>query len=107
MLNQQQFVGPLIGLGGSNGLPAADHHAEYQRSRDGGGGNNSVFAKAFFDELEQNDALLAAPQLYLRVKDRVTVAAKSVDFFQEPDFKTIKAAGHEVGDFFFVPKTLR
>lgn len=74
---------------------------------DGGGGNNSVFAKAFFDELEQNDGLLAAPQLYLRVKDRVTVAARAVDFQQEPDFKTIKAAGHEVGDFFFVPKALR
>ena len=47
---------------------------------DGGGGNNSVFAKAFFDELEQNDALLAAPQLYLRVKERVTLAARAVDF---------------------------
>jgi uncharacterized protein len=74
---------------------------------DGGGGNNSVFAKAFFDELEQNKDLLAAPQLYLKVKDRVTLAAQAVDFDQEPDFKTIKAAGHEVGDFFFVPKELR
>jgi len=74
---------------------------------DGGGDNNSIFAKAFFDELEQNQDLLAAPQLYLKVKDRVTVAARAVDFEQEPDFKTIKAAGHEVGDFFFVPKDLR
>lgn len=74
---------------------------------DGGGGSHSVFAKAFFDELENNDDLLAAPQLYLRVRDRVEVAAQSMDFQQEPDFKTIKAAGHEVGDFFFVPSDLR
>jgi len=51
--------------------------------------------------------LLTAPELYVRVKDRVTVAARAVDFHQEPDFKTIKAAGHEVGDFFFVPTELR
>lgn len=74
---------------------------------DGGGGNNSVFAKAFFDELEQNESLLGAPQLYLRVKERVTLAAQLVDYEQEPDLKTIKAAGHEVGDFFFVPTALR
>jgi len=74
---------------------------------DGGGGNSSVFARAFFDELENNEGLLAAPQLYLRVKDRVADAASRVEFNQEPDFKTIKAAGHAVGDFFFVPTTLR
>lgn len=74
---------------------------------DGGGQGHSVFAKAFFDELEQNADLLTAPELYVRVKDRVTVAAEAVDFQQEPDFKTIKAAGHEVGDFFFVPTELR
>ena len=74
---------------------------------DGGGGNNSVFAKAFFDELESNEGLLAAPQLYMRVKNRVATAAQAMNFQQVPDFKTIKAAGHEVGDFFFVPKGLR
>ncbi len=74
---------------------------------DGGGGSHSVFAKAFFDELEENDSLLAAPQLYQRVKARVALATQAMDFEQVPDFKTIKAAGHEVGDFFFVPKELR
>ncbi len=74
---------------------------------DGGGGRNSVFAKAFFDELQDNDDLISAPQLYVNVKDRVTAAAQAVDFDQQPDFKTIKAAGHEVGDFFFVPTALR
>ena len=74
---------------------------------DGGGSGHSVFARAFLDELENNDGLLAAPELYVRVKDRVTEAARTYDFEQVPDFKTIKSAGHEVGDFFFVPQASR
>ncbi len=73
---------------------------------DGGGGGHSVFARAFLDELESNAGLMAAPDLYLRVKTRVETAAATMHFDQKPDFKTIKAAGHEVGDFFFVPKSL-
>ncbi len=74
---------------------------------DGGGDGHSVFARAFFDELEANDRLMAAPELYLSVKSRVTERAAAMDFAQTPDLKTIKAAGHEVGDFFFVPAALR
>lgn len=70
---------------------------------DQGGEGHSVFAKALFDELEANDELLSSPELYLRVRDRVQAAAAEMDFEQIPEFKTIKAAGHEVGDFFFVP----
>jgi len=73
---------------------------------DVGGAGHSVFARAFLDELENNQTLIAAPELYRRVRDRVTSAAAAQDFEQKPDFKTIKAAGHEIGDFFFVPKTL-
>ncbi len=74
---------------------------------DGGGGSHSVFARAFLDELEANTNLLPGPELFLRVQDRVRLAAAAVDFEQRPEFKTIKAAGHEVGDFFFVPANLR
>ncbi|MCP5184948.1 MAG: caspase family protein [Pseudomonadales bacterium] len=73
---------------------------------DGGGEGHSIFARAFLDELETNDRLLAAPELYLHVRDRVRDKAGAMDFQQKPDFKTIKAAGHEVGDFFFVPREL-
>ncbi len=74
---------------------------------DEGGGEHSVFAKAFFDELERNDGLLPSPELFLRVRDNVEAAASDLAFDQAPEFKTIKAAGHEVGDFFFVPTDLR
>jgi uncharacterized protein len=73
---------------------------------DVGGGNNSVFARAFLEELEANkDSILAAPELFSRIRKRVTVAAANNKFVQTPEFKSIKGAGHEVGDFFFVPKT--
>ncbi len=74
---------------------------------DGSGNGHSVFANAFLDELEANTTLLPGPQLFLRIQDRVRAAAAEVDFDQRPEFKTIKAAGHEVGDFFFVPAELR
>jgi uncharacterized protein len=73
---------------------------------DGGAGNHSIFARAFLDALQNNNGILAAPELYLQVRDRVQAAAAGVAFEQRPEFKTIKSAGHEVGDFFFVPKGL-
>jgi hypothetical protein len=33
--------------------------------------------------------------------------AAAIKFEQTPEFKTIKSAGHEVGDFFFVPVATR
>lgn len=72
---------------------------------DTGGGRNSVFAQAFLDELETNQGVLAAPELFARVSKRVATVAARNKFVQKPEFKSIKGAGHEVGDFFFVPKS--
>jgi hypothetical protein len=71
---------------------------------DTSGNGNSVFANAFVDELEANNELLTTPALFLRIRDRVSEAASRQNFDQEPELKAIKRAGHEVGDFFFVPK---
>lgn len=70
---------------------------------DVGGSGNSVFARAFIDELEDNDGLMTTPALFLRLRDRVVDAAQQQDFAQEPEIKALRHAGHEVGDFFFVP----
>jgi hypothetical protein len=72
-----------------------------------GSGTNSVFASAFLEELENNNDLMSGPGLFLRIRDRVEQAAQRLNFNQRPQFKTIKSAGHEVGDFFFVPVALR
>ncbi len=74
---------------------------------DNGGGGNSVFAQAFIGELESNQGILAAPELFTRISKRVETDAAQNRFVQKPEFKSIKGAGHEVGDFFFVPKDLK
>ena len=73
---------------------------------DNGGGQNSVFAKAFIDTLQNNERLLTGPEIFQQVKTRVLKSAQQLHFKQEPAYKTIKEAGHEVGDFFFVPKSI-
>ena len=72
---------------------------------DGVGGNHSIFTQAFIDVLKNNEQVLSGPQLYMQIRDKVVNAAKQVNFDQDPVYKTIKGAGHEVGDFFFVPKS--
>jgi uncharacterized caspase-like protein len=74
---------------------------------DTGGGGNSVFAQAFITELEANQGILAAPELFTRISKRVEADAARNKFVQKPEFKSIKGAGHEVGDFFFVPKDIK
>ncbi|MEL6215460.1 MAG: peptidase C14, partial [Pseudomonadota bacterium] len=73
---------------------------------DVGGSGNSVFARAFIDELEANNGLMTTPSLFLRLRDRVVSAAAEQDYSQEPEIKALRRAGHEVGDFFFVPRSL-
>jgi hypothetical protein len=70
---------------------------------DTGGEGNSVFARAFLDALESNRDVLSAPALFARLQSRVKAAASRTGFHQVPEFKAIKGAGHEIGDFFFVP----
>ncbi len=74
---------------------------------DNGGGANSVFALAFIGELEANQGILSAPELFSRIAKRVEADAAQNKFVQKPEFKSIKGAGHEVGDFFFVPRDLK
>jgi uncharacterized protein len=68
-----------------------------------GSGGNSVFARAFLDELDANQGILSTPELFSRIRKRVEIAAAHNKFVQTPEFKSIKSAGHEIGDFFFVP----
>jgi hypothetical protein len=74
---------------------------------DTGGGGNSVFAHAFIAELEANQGILPTPELFSRISKRVESGAAQNEFVQKPELKSIKGAGHEVGDFFFVPKDLK
>jgi len=70
---------------------------------DKGGGNHSVFAKAFLDVLTSNTEILEAQRLGLEVAARVSYAASNALVEQDPQYAPIRYAGHEAGDFLFVP----
>ncbi|MCV6613812.1 MAG: caspase family protein, partial [Cellvibrionaceae bacterium] len=70
---------------------------------DNGNNGHSVFANALLQKLRSNKTILTAPELFMGVLDRVSESAAKYDFLQQPEYKSIKGAGHEVGDFFFVP----
>jgi len=70
---------------------------------DSGGGQHSVFSKMLIDTLKTNQQVLSAPALFSKIKPAIEQRAKQNNFLQVPEFKTIREAGHEVGDFFFVP----
>lgn len=71
---------------------------------DQGGGQHSVFAAAFLEVLNGNADILEGQRLYRAVSERVTTSAAAASIEQIPQFAPIKFAGHEAGDFFFVPK---
>ncbi|WP_420468759.1 caspase family protein [Panacagrimonas sp.] len=73
---------------------------------DGGGDGHSVFARAFLDALQSNRGILASQQLFSGIVDRVRGSEAQKQQAQQPEFKSIKGAGHEVGEFFFVPTAL-
>ncbi|HET7204183.1 MAG TPA: caspase family protein [Steroidobacteraceae bacterium] len=74
---------------------------------DEAGQGNSVFARAFIDVLTMNQGVMSAPSLFAQLQGRVKSAAARTGFRQVPEFKAVKGAGHELGDFFFVPVATR
>ena len=73
---------------------------------DSEGAENSVFARRLTEVLETNPAgHMPAFQLFAQIRTRVQAASAHSSIVQHPEFKSIKAAGHELGDFFFVPRS--
>jgi len=71
---------------------------------DSGGGRHSIFARVLIEVLEQNREVLEGQRIFREVAARVTWAAEGTNFEQVPQYAPIKFAGHESGDFFFVPQ---
>lgn len=71
---------------------------------DAGGEGNSVFARALLDILSAQDEVLEGRRLYLELAERVATFAARAGGDQVPEYAPIKFAGHEGGDFFFVPE---
>ena len=66
---------------------------------DGGGSGHSVFAKAFLDALNENSEVLEGQVLFGKVRRSVIVNSA-----QTPEYSDIRNAGHDGGDFLFVPR---
>ena len=65
---------------------------------DGRGGSHSAFASAFLAVLRENQGVLDTSTLFERMKRPIMLAAD-----QTPELADIRRAGHEGGDFLFVP----
>lgn len=70
---------------------------------DNGAPGHSVFASVLIETLENNNEILSGPQLFAAIDDKVRKRSAANGFEQEPEYKAIKGARHELGDFFFVP----
>ena len=68
---------------------------------DKGGGGHSVFAKAFLEALGENGDVLEGQKLFERVRGQVALDAP-----QTPQYADIREAGHEDGEFLFIPVNL-
>jgi uncharacterized caspase-like protein len=71
---------------------------------DSAGGDHSIFTKAFIDVLQGNGAILEGFKLYTEVYKRVKEMAANLSVDQDPQYAPIKYAGHEAGEFFFLPR---
>jgi hypothetical protein len=70
---------------------------------DTGTGKHSFFARAFLNALEDNNRLLEAQQLFRQITSSLALAAIDAPIAQVPEYSPIQFAGHETGDFFFLP----
>ncbi len=71
---------------------------------DGGGGKHSVFANAFLKVLSENDQPILGQDLATSVQQQVSIGSKAQDFNQVPQYGPLQLAGHESGDYVFVPR---
>ncbi|MDH4009732.1 MAG: hypothetical protein OEU55_03395, partial [Desulfobacterales bacterium] len=64
----------------------------------GGVGMHSVFATAFLDALKDNKDILDGAQLFNKLRRPVMLNSD-----QTPEYSDIRKAGHEGGEFLFIP----
>jgi uncharacterized caspase-like protein len=112
------FSGMLLrrgtGFDRANGQSNPDRHAlirrlATKRSRtvltsgglepvlDSGGGQHSVFTKAFLNTLHENQGIMEGTRLFQTLRELVVYNAD-----QTPEYAPVEKAGHEGGDFIFV-----
>lgn len=70
---------------------------------DAGSGEHSIFAAILLDVLDKNNEILEANRLYRKIRDRVAKISRQSGLEQVPQYAANIHAGHESGDFLFIP----
>lgn len=68
------------------------------------GSGLSLFAKAFVQFLERNREAIPSVQVFSTIGPEVMKATSAIGYPQQPQWGPITGAGHETGDFWFIPK---
>ncbi|MBC7956864.1 MAG: caspase family protein, partial [Cytophagales bacterium] len=71
---------------------------------DGGAGRNSLFASSLLDVLAAVREPIETRRLFDSLAARFSLRAMRLKVQQKPQYAPIRFAGHEAGDFIFVPK---
>jgi hypothetical protein len=71
---------------------------------DVGSGNHSYFARAFLNVLRDNNKLIEAQRVFREVSTSLALNAVDSPVPQVPQYAPIRFAGHESGEYFFLPK---
>ena len=64
-----------------------------------------MFAKSLLTVLRKLDDVTEGQRVYRQVSAQVAFQATRYEVEQVPEYAPIKYAGHEAGDFLFIPKT--
>lgn len=70
------------------------------------GSKHSIFAARFLDVLKHNTTVLEGYELFYQVQKHVADAASALDTYQIPRYAPMQHAGHQAGEFFFVPASI-
>ncbi|MET0333574.1 MAG: caspase family protein [Rhizobacter sp.] len=71
---------------------------------DGGAGRNSLFASSLLDVLGAVNEPIETRRMFDALSARFSLRAQRLKVQQKPQYAPIRFAGHEAGDFIFVPK---
>lgn len=71
---------------------------------DGGAGRNSLFASSLLEVLEAVNEPIETRRLFDALAARFSLRAQRLKVQQKPLYAPIRFAGHEAGDFIFVPR---
>jgi hypothetical protein len=68
-------------------------------------GEHSLFAGALIVALNDNNQLLTGQRLYREIASKMALKGATAALQQEPEYAPIQFAGHEAGEYFFMPRS--